>query len=119
MRSRLAFGVFGGEARHKAALALYVITYAFGLGLSAKGQDWNRKPLIITFDAPGVGTGEYQGTYPQGINRYGEIVGFSIDANGVLHAFLRAPNGTFTIVDAPGASQKMVRRPTPSTRTEP
>src|SRR6516225_1275669 len=104
MRSGLAFGLCGTAARHKAALALYLITCAFGLGLSAEGKDWKRKPVIITFDAPDAGTGEYQGTYPQGLNASGEIVGFSLDVNYVLHAFLRAPNGTFTTVEAPGAS---------------
>ena len=50
---------------------------------------------VITFDAPGAGTGSYQGTACQfcglGINDAGAITGSYIDANNVYHGFLRIP----------------------------
>ena len=46
---------------------------------------------IISFDAPGADTtaGDYNGTYPSGINYWGAITGAYIDANNVWHGFLR------------------------------
>jgi hypothetical protein len=45
---------------------------------------------FTTFDAPGAGTGTYQGTEPTSINPEGAITGFYVDANGVYHGFLRS-----------------------------
>ena len=60
-------------------------------------------PAIITFDAPGAGTGPFQGTLTYAMNRMGTIAGYYFDANSVTHGFLRAPDGTFTApIDAPG-----------------
>ena len=39
----------------------------------------------------------------KGINPWGAISGLSIDGVGVAHGFVRAPNGTITVFDAPGA----------------
>jgi uncharacterized membrane protein len=65
---------------------------------------------IITFDAPGAGTGSGQGTgcfaYTDCsvlINNFGAITGYYLDANNVFHGFLRSPEGTFTNFDSPGA----------------
>jgi hypothetical protein len=61
---------------------------------------------ITTFDAPGAGAGPGQGTYvtfTDGINPEGAIAGGVIDANGMLHATVRAPDGTFTTFDPPGS----------------
>src|SRR5215831_10969880 len=58
---------------------------------------------ITTFDAPGGGTGAFQGTYATNINPSGTIIGFSRDANNARHGFVRARDGSFTIFDAPGA----------------
>ena len=44
---------------------------------------------IITFDAPGAGTGAFQGTLPYGINPEGAIAGYYVDASNVAHGFLR------------------------------
>jgi hypothetical protein len=66
-----------------------------------------KPPGLVVFDAPGAGTGVVQGTgcfgCTFGINQSGEIVGTYSDANNVLHAFLRYPNGNFVTFDAPGA----------------
>jgi len=73
-----------------------------GLGLSASAQ--KHRPTFITFDAPGVGTGQYVGTAGFTINDQGVIVGWVIkDANLVHHGFLRTPDGKITTIDAPGA----------------
>src|SRR5215472_14768034 len=62
------------------------------------------QPPIITFDAPGAGTGPGQGTQGLAINPGGVITGDYVDASNVFHSFLRAPDtGTITPFDAPGA----------------
>jgi hypothetical protein len=60
---------------------------------------------ITTFDgpAPYAGTGFHQGTVAEGMNAQGAITGGVVDANSTYHAFLRSPDGTFTVFDAPGA----------------
>src|SRR6267378_3146084 len=58
---------------------------------------------ITTFDAPGAGTGPFQGTSALDIDPSGRTIGFFRDANSVRHGFSRSENGTFTIFDAPGA----------------
>jgi hypothetical protein len=61
---------------------------------------------ITTFDAPGAGTGNDRGTYVfsvDNLNPAGAISGTSLDANDVWHGFLRAPDGTVTVFDVPGA----------------
>jgi hypothetical protein len=62
--------------------------------------------MIIPFDAPGAGTGPNQGTLVgsvDNLNSMGAISGTSVDPNNVFHGYLRAPDGTFTVFDAPGA----------------
>jgi len=59
---------------------------------------------ITTFDAPGAGTGLFQGTYALGINPAGAITGTYIDASNAQHGFLRAADGTFTTFDPPGST---------------
>ena len=66
---------------------------------------------FTTFEAPGAGNtpgtcgwlGFLQGTVPGNINAAGLIEGWMMDTNYVFHVFLRAADGTFTIIDAPGA----------------
>ena len=62
---------------------------------------------LTTFDAPGAGSGSYQGTgCPgcfSGLNLSGATAGIYIDANSVQHGFLRSREGKFTTFDAPGA----------------
>jgi hypothetical protein len=60
---------------------------------------------FTTFDAPGAGTGNGQGTIAYGINPTGLIAGEYLDSKFVYHGFLRAPdlNGTITEFDAPDA----------------
>jgi hypothetical protein len=60
---------------------------------------------ITTFDAPGADLtpGDFNGTFPAGINLFGTIEGDYFDASNVSHGFVRAPDGNITTFDAPGA----------------
>ena len=49
------------------------------------------RPTIITFDAPGSGTGPGQGTIPLSNNPADAITGYYIDASNATHGFLRTP----------------------------
>jgi hypothetical protein len=75
--------------------ATILVALAISIPLSAQ--------TITTFDAPGAGTGPFQGTYATNIGPSGTIIGFSRDANDVRHGFIRSQDGSFTIYDAPGA----------------
>ena len=75
-------------------------TLGLGLSVNAGGT---KTTTITTFDAPGAGTAANLGTFANGINTLGAIAGFIRDANAARHGFLRAPDGTFTIFDDPGA----------------
>jgi hypothetical protein len=59
---------------------------------------------IIKFNAPGAGKSKGQGTEPIAINTSGEVTGFYLDSAGDEHGFLRSATGTFTQIDAPGAT---------------
>jgi hypothetical protein len=43
---------------------------------------------IGTFDAPGAGTAQFQGTFPRAINNAGAIAGTVVDSSNVAHGFL-------------------------------
>src|SRR5580693_7292071 len=61
---------------------------------------------FTTFDAPGAGTAANQGTITFGINVFGVITGYLIDANNVSHGFVTtAPFKHFTILNEPDAGQ--------------
>ncbi len=44
---------------------------------------------FVRFNAPGAGTGAWQGTQPMTINPEGAITGYYTDANNAVHGFLR------------------------------
>ena len=71
------------------------------LGIALSGNADERKPAIITFDAPGAAHGPSQGTHGIAINPQGTITGF-FDLNG-NHGFVRTADGTFIRFDVPGA----------------
>jgi len=75
--------------------ATFLVALAISIPLSAQ--------TVTTFDAPGVGTGPFQGTYATSISPSGTITGFSRDANNARHGFARSRDGSFTIFNAPGA----------------
>jgi hypothetical protein len=61
---------------------------------------------LTSFNAPGTGTGSYQGTgcpvCSVAMNQFGAIASFTIDANNATHGFLRSPRGEITTFDVPG-----------------
>jgi len=59
---------------------------------------------ITTFDAPGAGNQQYQGTFAQSINAQGVIAGYYADISGHVHGYMRAAAGTVTSFDVPGAA---------------
>ncbi len=92
------------NVRKSAVWAMLCLAFCiFGLGLSANAQNGH----IIRFDVPGAGTGAGQGTTPYYINDAGAITGWYVDAGGVNHGFLRAPDGRITApIDGPGAGNE-------------
>src|SRR4030095_11422769 len=58
------------------------------------------QPRIMTFDAPGSGTGPGQGTLAFAINPTGTISGRYADSGGAIHAIIRYPNGAIITFDA-------------------
>src|ERR1700739_214524 len=62
------------SCRRKTALARCLVACLLGLGLVAQAQ----KTRLIRFDAPGAGTGAYQGAIANGINPGGAIAGFYV-----------------------------------------
>jgi hypothetical protein len=60
---------------------------------------------IMSFDAPGADQtpGSGNGTFGVSLTPNGGIEGVYVDANGVLHGFVRSSQGTFSTYDAPGA----------------
>jgi uncharacterized membrane protein len=56
---------------------------------------------FTTFDVPGSNSGA---TNPTAINSAGAITGYYFDADNLVHSFLRAPDGTVTTFDQPGAA---------------
>jgi len=75
---------------------------ACGGGGSPGGQN-PPPPAFTTVDAPGAGSASGYGTFGVTINGAGDIAGHFIDANGVVHGFIRASDGSIATVDAPGA----------------
>ena len=65
-----------------------------------------RDGSFLTYEGPGAGTGAGQGTGTSagiGLNPEGALAGAIIDDNNVLHGYFRKPDGTFVVIDAPGA----------------
>jgi uncharacterized membrane protein len=64
----------------------------------------DRKGIITIFDAPNV-CETANGTAALGVNAAGLIVGVYWDADCIhSHGFVRSPNGAFTTIDVPGAT---------------
>ena len=65
-----------------------------------------RDGSFLTYEGPGAGTGAGQGTGTSagiGLNPEGALAGAIIDDNNVLHGYFRKPDGTFVVINAPGA----------------
>jgi len=79
---------------------LPLILFTFFASAAWPQAQWKHK--IITFDVPDAGTLAGQGTIPVGIVEDDWVMGNYVDANGVYHGFLRAPDGAITEFDVPG-----------------
>ena len=58
-----------------------------------------------TLNAPGAGSGHSQGTFTDGINSQGDIVGYITNSKGVYHGFL-LHQGRYTTIDDPRAGSR-------------
>jgi hypothetical protein len=86
------------------ALLLGVQTIGCGGGSSgAQNPPPPPPPTFTNIDAAGAGGTAPEGTFGLGIADNGDAFGYFIDANGVVHGFVRNSAGTITTVDAPGA----------------
>src|SRR5580704_10237235 len=81
----------------KAALTLMISISVVLASAAAQAQTY------ATFEAPGAGTGAYEGTVPIGINTAGVVTGFDLTAGSASHGFVRAANGKITDFSAKGA----------------
>ncbi len=86
-------------ARVPARIAVLCIGLLFAVATPA----WPQGITFTTFDAPGAGTGPYEGTLATSINTAGTIAGIYSVTGNVAHGFVRAADGTITDFDAPGA----------------
>jgi len=59
---------------------------------------------IITFDAPGAGTGKGQGTAATVVTDDRSIAGWYLDSQSVKHGFFRAHGGAFATFDPPAST---------------
>ena len=69
---------------------------------SQRSQDAGTFAFTI-FDAPGAGTGAYEGTAAFTMNTLGDVTGTYEDNGNVGHGFVRLANGTLSEFKAPGA----------------
>jgi len=71
-------------------------------GAAARGGPAQAQPMysFATIDPLGA-----TGTFPNGVNNAGQVVGNYNDALNVSHGFLRGSDGTFTSFDIPGSRQ--------------
>lgn len=83
-------------------LALLAAIVSLGTTLLAQTGQY------VSFDAPGAGGGNNQGTFPVSINRQGWIGGTIILNTSVDQGFLRSPSGNYTVVMPTGAVQSTV-----------
>jgi hypothetical protein len=113
-------GVASGYGSEGIAIAPNGAVTGFYVGSSNAFHAYVRTPdgKFTTFDAPGAGsssqtppyngiaTGTNPGTYAVSMDDSGVIAGYVIDANSVMHGYLRAPDGTMTMIDVPGAGKE-------------
>jgi hypothetical protein len=97
-------GCFAGLNQFGAIAGIYADSNTVYHGF-VRTQDGNFK----SFDAPGAGTGSYQGTgcpsdCPVSLNDSGALTGVYIDATNVYHAYLRSPEGNIVTVQPVGST---------------
>ena len=65
-----------------------------------------RDSTFETFDAPGAGTGPYQGTFTStidGLNSAGNVAGWYVDDANAYHGYVRYHDGRIVTFDVPGS----------------
>jgi hypothetical protein len=99
--SSITFALIRSVIRRKAVCFLSLAVCILISGIPASAQE----PHIVTFDAPGADTttNDFNGTFATGMNNWGAVTGYYVDANNVYHGFLRSPEGKFITFEAPGA----------------
>ena len=75
----------------------------YGQQTASGAEAEGKAATITTFDAPGAGTGQFQGTFPTAISPAGVIAGYYLDANNIPQGFLRAPRGATIPFDPKGS----------------
>src|SRR5262249_27432385 len=99
-----AFSITGKLIYENVAfVGIVLINFFFAVQAVAQTGVATGQPTIITFEVPGAGTGEFQGTVSLGINTGGAITGIYTDANNLNHGFIRNANGSFITFDVPEA----------------
>jgi hypothetical protein len=94
------------EAARRLILSAIASLGALAIAVGATPDDGSK---MITFEAPGAGSGAgtYQGTgcfgCTFGINQWGVIAGTYLDGNNVYHGFIRRTDGSFRTFEVPGA----------------
>ena len=87
---------------------LSLTTLLLTISLSAYGQNTvqasEENATLIVFDAPGAGTGQYQGTFAVSINSSGTVTGYVVNSSGHARMFVRTPDGNITTYNVLGAA---------------
>jgi hypothetical protein len=81
---------------------------AYGTTAASSGQQavvkGKNTPTYTSFEAPGAGTGAFEGTLGLSINTAQDITGFYLDSKTVAHGFVRAgTGGAIVTFDSPDA----------------
>jgi hypothetical protein len=74
--------------------------------LVSRGFLRGRGGRIVSFDAPGAGTKREKGTFVTGLASGDIAAGYVVDNSNADHGFVRAKDGSFTMIDIAGASTK-------------
>ncbi len=103
-------GCYGSELSNINVLGVSVGNYMDNTAnLVQHGLIRHADGSFTTFEAPGAGTGQGQGTGCPGcfagLNQFGAIAGIYTDSNNVYHGFLRTSDGNFASFNAPGAGK--------------
>ena len=79
----------------------------FYFDTNSVGHGFLRDPRgdFTVIDAPGADhtAGSFNGTFGVGVIPTGEVEGVYVDINGVLHGFIRSPQGKYTTYNVPAA----------------
>src|SRR6266478_6376046 len=101
MTQPLVFARFCARAGWRVSCTFFLVLCSLALGYISNAR---AQATFTTFDVPGAdGLG---GTSPLSINPAGAVTGSYADVNDVKHGFLRSPDGSLTLFDAPGAGTR-------------